>query len=107
MGHSKDGGQIEIPGPRLARRSRSQGMKAFCEATVLMTTFIFQAANLFKRNCKPKGLPTDAAGLKEIVAFYEKNFKQMNSPIKKPQLDEEKNVVKSPSVPGKMTNGKA
>merc|ERR1719264_132572 len=67
-----------------------------------------KAANLFKKNNKPKGLPTDAAGLKEIVTFYEKNFKpQKISPAKK--LDEEKNVVKSPSVPppAKITNGKA
>merc|ERR1712037_190069 len=67
-----------------------------------------KAANLFKKNNKPKGLPTDAAGLKEIVTFYEKNFKQQKiSPAKK--LDEEKNVVKSPSVPppAKITNGKA
>merc|ERR1712203_1193418 len=53
--------------------------------------------------------PTDAAGLKEIVTFYEKNFKQVNSPHKNSptkKLDEEKNVVKSPAAPS-ITNGKA
>ena len=69
---------------------------------------LFQAANLFKKKNKPKGLPTDAAGLKEIVTFYEKNYKQLtgpqkSSPVKKPQVDEEANFVKSPAA--KLTNG--
>ena len=74
----------------------------------IINTILFQAANLFKKKNKPKGLPTDAAGLKEIVTFYEKNYKQLtgpqkSSPVKKPQVDEEANLVKSPAA--KLTNG--
>jgi hypothetical protein len=36
-----------------------------------------KVANMFKKNQKPKGLPTDSPGLKEIVNFYEQN-----SPVK-------------------------
>jgi hypothetical protein len=45
-----------------------------------------KVANVFKKNQKPKGLPTDSPGLKEIVNFYEKN-----SPVKgkkTPKVDE-------------------
>ena len=42
-----------------------------------------KAAAVFKKNVKPKGLDSGAAGLKEIVSFYDKN-----SPKKAVRLDE-------------------
>jgi len=72
-----------------------------------------KVAKIFQKNQKPKGLPSGSAGLKEIVAYYDKNAAasspQKGSPQKKAKVDEEHNIIKSPvksKAPEPKVNGK-
>ena len=50
-----------------------------------------KVANMFKKNQKPKGLPTDSPKLKEIVSFYSTNSPKKGK--RPPKVDEVRVVL--------------
>ena len=50
-----------------------------------------KVAHLFKKNQKPKGLPTDSPKLKEIVSFYSTNSPKKGK--RPPKVDEARVVL--------------